>query len=102
LAPREAVRRLAFHDDASVAAPVLTKSNRLSESDLIEIANTRGPQHLLAISGRETLNEALTDVLIRRGDAEISNALAQNSGARLSGNGYATLVGNAERDERLA
>jgi uncharacterized protein (DUF2336 family) len=41
-APREATRQLAFHDDASVAAPVLTKSNRLSEKDLIEIANTRG------------------------------------------------------------
>jgi hypothetical protein len=42
-APREATRQLAFHDDASVAVPVLTKSNPLSEKDLIEIANTRGP-----------------------------------------------------------
>ena len=100
-APRAAVRRLAFHDDASVAAPVLKKSNRLSEKDLIEIASTRGEQHLLAISGRETLNEALTDVLIRRGGADVSNALAQNLGARFSENGYATLVGNAERDEGL-
>jgi uncharacterized protein (DUF2336 family) len=102
LAPREAVRRLAFHDDASIAAPILTKSNRLSDKDLIEIANARGQQHLLAISGRKTLNEALTDVLIRRGDADVSSALALNSGARFSENGYATLVGNAERDERLA
>jgi uncharacterized protein (DUF2336 family) len=101
MAPREAVRQLAFHDDALVAAPVLTKSNRLSEKDLIEIANTRGQQHLLAISGRETLNEALTDVLIRRGGADVSNALAQNLGARFSEDGYATLVGNAERDEAL-
>jgi uncharacterized protein (DUF2336 family) len=100
-APREAVRRLAFHDDAMVAAPVLTKSHRLSEKDLIEIANTRGQQHLLAISGRETLNEALTDVLIRRGGADVSNALAQNLGARFSEDGYATLVGHAERDEGL-
>jgi uncharacterized protein (DUF2336 family) len=100
-APREAVRRLAFHDDALVAAPVLTKSNRLSEKDLIEIANTRGQQHLLAISGRETLNEALTDVLIRRGGADVSHALAQNLGARFSEDGYATLVGSAERDEGL-
>ena len=70
MAPREAVRRLAFHDDALVAAPVLTKSKPLSEKDLIEIANTRGQQHLLAISGRETLNEAVTDVLIKRGGAK--------------------------------
>src|SRR5437868_7675248 len=40
MAPRDAVRKLAFHDDASVATPVLKKSNRLSENDLVEIANT--------------------------------------------------------------
>ena len=101
LAPREVIRQLAFHSDASVAAPVLTKSNRLSEKDLIEIANTHSQQHLLAISGRKTLNEALTDTLIRHGDVNVSNALARNGGARFSECGYATLVGRAERDESL-
>ncbi len=102
MAPRDAVRKLAFHVDASVATPVLKKSNRLSEKDLVEIANTRGQQHLLAISGRETINEALTDVLIKRGDNQVCNALARNQGARFSEGGYATLVTNAERDEALA
>lgn len=101
-APRDAVRKLAFHDDASVATPVLKKTTRLSEKDLVEIANTRGQQHLLAISGRETINEALTDVLIKRGDNQVCNALARNQGARFSEGGYATLVTNAERDEALA
>lgn len=54
-APRDAVRKLAFHEDASVAAPVLRKSGRLLDEDLIEIADIRGQEHLLAISGRETL-----------------------------------------------
>jgi uncharacterized protein (DUF2336 family) len=101
LAPRETVRQLALHDDASVAAPVLSRSNRLSEKDLIEIVRTRSQQHLLAISGRNTLNEALTDALIRRGDVNVSNALARNGGACFSECGYATLVGRAERDESL-
>ena len=96
-APRQAVRRLAFHEDVTVAAPVLTRSAQLSEADLIEIANTRGPQHLLAIAGRNDLKEALTDALIRRGNAAVSNALAQNRDARFSERGYATLVGQAER-----
>jgi uncharacterized protein (DUF2336 family) len=99
--PRQALRRLAFHDDPSVAAPVLTGSLRLSETDLIEIANTRGPQHLLAIARRNNLDETLTDALIRRGNAEVSNALALNDVARFSECGYATLVGRAERDEGL-
>ena len=101
MAPHETVRQLAFHDDASVAAPVLTRSNRLSEQHLIEIANTLSQQHLLAISARKALNEKLTDALIRRGDVNVSNALARNGGARFSECGYATLVGRAERDESL-
>jgi hypothetical protein len=101
LAPGETIRRLAFHDDALVAGPVLRNSNRLSDKHLVEIAKTHSQQHLLAISGRKSLNEALTDVLMRRGDANVSNALAHNPGARFSECGYATLVGRAERDESL-
>jgi uncharacterized protein (DUF2336 family) len=101
-APCETIRKLAFHDDPLVAAPVLKNSNRLSENDLVEIAKTRSQQHLLAICGRETLNEALTDALMRLGDVSVSNALARNAGARFSECGYATLVGRAERDESLA
>src|ERR1700704_714278 len=50
LAPRETVRKLAFHNDPLVAAPVLRNSNRVSEKDLVEIARTLSQQHLLAIS----------------------------------------------------
>src|SRR6266702_2451223 len=101
LAPRETTRKLAFHNDALVAAPVLRNSNRLSEKDLLEIAKTHSQQHLLAISGRKVLNEALTDTLMRLGDVNVSNALARNTGAKFSECGYATLVGRAERDESL-
>jgi uncharacterized protein (DUF2336 family) len=102
LAPKEIVRQLAYHEEASVAVPVLSKSNRLSEGDLIEIASTRGQQHLLAISSRETLNEPLTDALIKRGNSQVSHALANNAGARFSELGYSTLVENAEKDVELA
>ena len=101
-APRQTIRKLAFHEQPQVAAPVLKSSNCLSEADLLEIVKSRGQQHLLAICGRKVLNEALTDALMRFGDVNVSNALAHNSGARFSECGYATLVGRAERDEGLA
>ena len=101
-APRGVVRKLANHDDAQVATPVLSKSRRLSDADLIEIANTRGQQHLLAVSSRETLNAALTDALLKRGSARVSLALAANAGAKFSEQGYSTLVENAEKDGDLA
>jgi uncharacterized protein (DUF2336 family) len=102
VAPIGVIRRLAYHEDGSIAAPALSKSNRLSESDLVEIAGTRGQQHLRAISGRKTLGETVTDVLLKRGDYDVSRALARNAGARFSDYGYATLVEKSERDDGLA
>ena len=101
-APGEVVRQLAFHKEVEVAGPVLAKSSRLSESDLVEIASTRGQQHLLAISSRTTLNEVVTDVLIKRGDNMVAQSLARNEGARFSETGYSSLVERAERDDSLA
>jgi Uncharacterised protein conserved in bacteria (DUF2336) len=101
-APRGVVRKLAHHEDANVATPVLSKSSRLSDTDLIEIANTRGQQHLLAVSSRGDLNVALTDALLKRGSARVSLALAANAGAKFSEQGLSTLVENAEKDGDLA
>ena len=101
LAPPTPFGKLASHGDPLVATPVLKHSRRVQEKDLIEIARTHSQQHLLAIAERKTLSEALTDTLMRRGDASVSNALARNPGAVFSEYGYATLVGRAERDEAL-
>lgn len=101
LAPRDAVRKLAFHEEASVATPVLRKSARMSDGDLIEIADIRGQEHLLAISGRETLSETLSDLLVVRGDSVVRGTLAQNPGARFSEAAYVILVRDAERDDGL-
>jgi uncharacterized protein (DUF2336 family) len=101
-APREVVRKLAFHDEIEVAGPVLARSKRLSERDLVTIASNAGQGHLLAITSRPTLNEAVTDALIKRNDTVVSHALVKNSGARFSDGGYATLVESAGRDDGLA
>jgi uncharacterized protein (DUF2336 family) len=51
-APIDVVRRLARDDNIVVAEPILTTSARLSDTDLIEIASTKTPTHLMAISAR--------------------------------------------------
>src|SRR5260370_38607291 len=56
-APPSVVRRLAMNDEIAVAGPVLVESARLSTEDLVEIAETKGEQHLLAISCRWWLKE---------------------------------------------
>lgn len=101
-APPGVVRRLAYDDDISVAAPVLEQSPRLDESDLFEIASTKGQGHLLAISGRNGIGEAVTDVLVRRGDQEVVRTVADNPQARLSDKGFSALVERAADDGILA
>lgn len=100
--PIEVIRRLARNDEITVAGPVLTQSARLTTDDLVEIAGSKSQQHLLAISGRDQIEEAVTDVLIDRGDREIMHRLARNAGASFSETGFAALVHNAETDESLA
>src|SRR5271167_2593753 len=63
-APPSVVRRLARNDEIAIAGPVLAESARLSTEDLVEIAETKGEQHLLAISGRWWLQQAVTDALL--------------------------------------
>jgi uncharacterized protein (DUF2336 family) len=101
-APRETVRHLAHHQDAKVAAPVLTRSSGLSEKDLIEVAKARSQDHLLAIASRAALKEAVTDVLIGKGDPKVARTLAGNSGAVFSQGGYTRLVRDAEHNAGLA
>jgi uncharacterized protein (DUF2336 family) len=101
-APLEVVRRLAGDDDIAVAEPILTTSTRLSDEDLIEIANTKTQAHLLAISARPRIAAPVTDVLLRRGDDRVFHRLAENPEANFSDDGFAALVKHAENDEGLA
>jgi uncharacterized protein (DUF2336 family) len=101
-APPSVVRRLARHDEITVAGPVLTESARLSAEDLVEIAATKGEQHLLAISGRWWLKEVVTDALLARRYPSVCRRVVNNPGARVSAGGFAILVAQAESDPELA
>jgi uncharacterized protein (DUF2336 family) len=101
-APVNVLRTLANDDDISVAEPVLKLSPRLAETDLVDIASTKGQDHLRAISGRRVLGEAVTDVLVRRGNREVARSVAENRGARISQKSFSNLVQRAENDGVLA
>jgi uncharacterized protein (DUF2336 family) len=100
--PPLVVRRLAKNDEIAIARPVLTESARLSTEDLVEIAETKGEQHLLAISGRWWLNEVVTDAILARRYPTVSRRIVNNPGARVSAAGFAIVVAQAESDPELA
>jgi len=58
-APPRVVSALAKNDDIEVAGPVL-KQARIDESDLMHIAETKSQAHLLAMSTRLGIGEALS------------------------------------------
>lgn len=101
-APPGVIRRLAFDDDIEVARPVLKSSKRLSDADLVANAQTKSQPHLLAISERRSLSEAVTDVLVTRGDRQVAHSVVRNAGARFSEAGFRTLVKRSASDEGLA
>src|ERR1700727_2860072 len=100
-APSTVIERLAWDDQIAVAGPVLASSSRLTTGTLVEIAKTRGQDHLLAISGRSNLPEAVTDVIVDRGESEVICKLANNASARFSATGYNGMVAHAEADDKL-
>src|ERR1051325_7365044 len=51
-APESLMQQLDRDDDIAVAGPVIAQSARLKETDLVDIAQTKGQAHLFAISGR--------------------------------------------------
>jgi uncharacterized protein (DUF2336 family) len=101
-APVKVLRRLANDDDIAVAGPVLKHAPRLAEADLVDVARTKGQAHLHAISTRKALGEAVTDVLVHRGDRDVARRVADNRGARISEKGFYRLVKRAEEDGILA
>jgi uncharacterized protein (DUF2336 family) len=101
-APRGVVRQLAQDNAILVAGPVLTHSERLDVDTLVDTAKTKSQDHLLAISGRKVLVEAVTDVLVDRGNRAVVSATAHNAGAKFSEFGVSTLVRKARDDGDLA
>ena len=100
-APLDVIQQLARDDEIAVAGAVLATSSRVTTSVLVEVASTKGQEHLLAISGRIDLPEAVTDVIVDRGERRVIRKLANNATARFSDAGYAGIVARADSDDEL-
>ena len=101
-APATLVRAFAFDDAIAVAAPVLSQSEALSDSDLVASASTQSQDHLQAIAHRRTISEAITEILIERGEPDVVRTVADNAGARFSEGSFRELVARAVDDAQLA
>lgn len=83
-APRGLVRTLADDSEAAVATAVLRASPLLTDEDLLPVVLKHGQDHLRAVSARPQVSEAVSDVIVARGDDETLGTLLRNDCANLS------------------
>jgi uncharacterized protein (DUF2336 family) len=98
-APPTLIRRLA-NDEAAVAGAVLRASPVL-EAELIEVVRTRSQDHILAVTERAEVSEAVSDAIVEKGDDTALGSLLRNDGARLSRAGAETAVERAKANPAL-
>ena len=101
-APVNIIHKLAFDDSIEVAGPILQESGQLEPYALVANVCIKSQSHLLAISKRKTLEERVTDVLVTRGNREVVNSVATNTGAHFSEFGFLHMIQRAEGDSILA
>ncbi len=96
-APHDLMVRLAS-DTFAVAESVLEHSPTLTSDDLVSIASSASMDHLGAIAGRETVDKAVTKVLVDRGDSTVLTKVAENKGAEFADASFLKLVEKARTD----
>jgi len=99
-APHALIRRLA-NDEAAVAGAVLAHSPVLTDEDLLGVVRKHGQDHLRAVSARTSVSEAVSEVIVERGDDETLGTLLRNDGARLSRKASETAVERAKANPAL-
>jgi hypothetical protein len=99
-APPRLIRLFAVDDETAIARPALSGAPRLTISDLIAVAQTRGQDHLHAICARGDIPEPLSAVLIKRGGQSVIDRLAATPGARFYVSDFARLLERVSADER--
>jgi len=103
-APPKIIGALARHGEAAVYGPVLTQAEGLADKDLAEAADRdRVDQNVLAkIAVRRELGEAVTDVLLKRGNRTIQKTVIDNNDAKISEAGFARVIMGLKGDKELA
>ena len=84
-APHDIIRFLAF-EPIEVSAVIIEKSSKLTQKDMIELAESGTTEHRKVLAMRANLCLAVSDTLARPGEAIVLRALANNSTAEISEN----------------
>ncbi len=88
-------------DVDSVSLPVLNFSDVLTDVDLAEIIHTQGENQHLAISGRKTVSESISETLIDTASEDVIANLISNEGAKISDQSFEKVVDTIGDKEQI-
>lgn len=88
-------------DRIDVAEPVLSKSKKLSDDDLVRVIAEHGRDHAKAIATRESISAAVVDALVITGDVDVMTMVAKNLGAVISDDAMRIMTEAARFAEQL-
>lgn len=95
--PRDVALKLA-QDVETVALPLLQSSPVFTNSDLIELVLNASEAKQVAISGRESLEEAVTNAISEHGCRDAVKTMLSNDGAEISEKGFDTSLRRFKTD----
>jgi uncharacterized protein (DUF2336 family) len=88
----------------AVCGPVLAQSTALTDRDIVEAADRDriDPNLLAKIAARPVLSTAITDVVLKRGNAAIHRMIIDNPTAQVSESGFARVIMSLNGDKEFA
>ncbi|MBF0167854.1 MAG: DUF2336 domain-containing protein [Alphaproteobacteria bacterium] len=89
--PRDVAVKLA-HDVETVAVPMLKYSDILTDEDLVEIIQSQGTGHHVAIASRAKVSETVSEALVETKSAVVVETLVANEGADISENSLKVVI----------
>ena len=93
-------RKLAF-DDIAVSRPVIEQSIALTDADLLEVIAQKSQAHMLAVTKRPAISEAVSGALVEHGADDVVISLLKNEGASIDYPTYEKVAGRAETSVAL-
>ncbi len=91
----------AMDEAIEVAAPVLTHSKALSEETLLKVIQSRGQDHMLAVTGRADLGHRVSHALVEHGDDKVLSSLLANDKAQIAPHTFDAVAKRAELNTDL-
>jgi len=83
-------------DDIEVARPVLEHSEALSDETLLAVVGQKSQDHMMAVTRRQRISEAVSQALVERGDDAVVTSLLTNQKAEIGSETYGLVAKRAE------